>query len=285
MYGICENLNLITKNMLKINVIISWGIMLSFISQAQSIPNLLDQRALSGTLQIKYKNGTASAFQYKGIDSVGYLITAKHIFATKFQRKIENGKTVKYLYYDSLLVSDGEQVDVKIFYNSGWINLDARLFFDNNKGDVAILRTNIPMEGNSYNFGANDLYVSQECFFIGYPLGLRMDFSKRPGFAPYPIPFVRKGIFSALGNITDGFVTKYFIDGHNTYGFSGGPLLYYNWAKKAYYVAGVISGYIPQENHLYKDDGSEATSEENSGLMEVYNIEYAIRILKRLKCM
>ena len=112
-----------------------------------------------------------------------------------------------------------------------------------------------------------------------------MDYSKQPGFSAYPIPFVRKGIFSAFGDLKDGFVSRYFIDGHNTYGFSGGPVLYYNLYKKAFFVAGVISGYIPQQNRRYNQDGTETISEENSGLMEIYNIEFAKRILIRIKCM
>jgi len=254
------------------------------ISFGQNAP-LIDQPALYGTLQIKFKSGTASAFQYKGTDSIGYLITAKHIFETKFKRLTEKNKKKHYIYYDSLTYSDGDKVDVQIYYSGSWQNIDAQLFFDANKIDIVVLKTNIPMAGNNYHFGTDGFSVSQECYFIGYPLGLRMDFSKLPGFTLYPIPFVRKGILSAFGAINDGVLSTFFIDGHNTYGFSGGPLLYYDYPKKAFSVAGVISGYIPQENRKFKDDGSQEIAEENSGLMEVYNIEYALRILRRLKCM
>ncbi|HXB29484.1 MAG TPA: hypothetical protein VNW49_06680, partial [Puia sp.] len=54
---------------------------------AQSDPRFLDQKALQGILQISYNNSAASSFQYKGIDSIGYLITAKRVFKSKFKRK------------------------------------------------------------------------------------------------------------------------------------------------------------------------------------------------------
>lgn len=252
---------------------------------AQSDPRFLDQKALQGTLQISYNNSAASSFQYKGNDSVGYLITAKHVFKSKFKRKNAERKKISYSYYDSLINNDGDKVDVSIYYSGGWVKINAWVYFDNNKGDVAVLKTNIPMAGNNYDFDASGLYVSQECYFIGFPLGLRMDLSKKPGFTPYPIPFVRKGIISALGNFDDGFSDKYYIDGHNTYGFSGGPLIYYNYSNNSYHVAGVISGYVKQENYSYKENGSVETTEENSGLMEVSSIEYAKKILRRIKCM
>jgi hypothetical protein len=188
----------------------------------QSDPKLLNQKAMGGTLQIKYNNSTASSFQYLGIDSIGYLITGKHVFKSKFKRALKGNAKVKYVYFDSLINKDGDKVDVEIFDAGAWAKINAWVYFDNNQSDVAILKTNIPMGGNSYNFGAGDLLVSQECFFIRFPLGLRMDFSKKPRYSPYPIPFVRKGIISALGNFEDGFSDKYYIDGHNTFGFSGG---------------------------------------------------------------
>lgn len=62
------------------------GLTLNLVAIAQSRPDLLDQPALVGTLEIKYNGGTATSFQYKGTDSVGYLITAKHVFASKFKK-------------------------------------------------------------------------------------------------------------------------------------------------------------------------------------------------------
>jgi Trypsin-like peptidase domain len=241
---------------------------------AQSDPNIIDEPALNGTLQIKYNGGTATAFQYKGIDSNGYIITAKHVFAVRYKKKAGQSKDGKYIYYDSIPNSDGDKVDVQIYYAGNWVNIDAILHFDNGKDDI-------PMEGNNYNIGHYRYYLSQDCFFVGFPLGLRQNI----GVRLYPFPFVRKGIISAFGDTSAGAVVRIYIDGHNTYGFSGGPVLCYDYDKKIYVVIGVISGYIPQQNIHYNEDGIKEITEENSGLMEVDNIEFAIRILKRLKAM
>ncbi|HWK05707.1 MAG TPA: serine protease [Puia sp.] len=250
-------------------------------AQISLSPVLLTQPALTGTLELKYKGGTATSFQYKGLDSIGYLITAKHIFTIHTKKKIVAGETTKYHYYDSIPYADGDKVEVQIYYSGNWHNIAASIYFDNDKNDVAVLKTDIPMGGNNYNLGNSPFSLSQECFFIGYPLGLRQS----AGPSPYPMPFVRKGIISAFGDVENGIIPKFYIDGHNTYGFSGGPLLCYDYSKKEFFVVGVISGYIPQQNHQLKDDGTEQIIEENSGLMEIYNIEFVKRILKRLKCM
>ncbi len=199
-------------------------------------------------LQIKYDNATGSSFQFKGKDSKAYLITAKHIFESKYKKTILNGKKINYKYYDTVTKKSGENVDVSIFYNGKWAPINAKLYYDNNNSDVAVLLTNLDFEGNNFNFSDEGLAVSQECYFLGFPLGLKMDYSKVPGFSPYPLPFVRKGIVSGIGVSDKGLINGFYVDGHNTYGFSGGPLLFFNYKQNRYLVAGIVSSYLPQQN-------------------------------------
>lgn len=265
----------------KISILLfSYFIFNSVDAQIQIGQPLLGQSSIRGTLQIKFNGGTGTAFQYKGKDSRSYLITAKHIFKKRFKRSLNSGNKLKYFYYDSLAFTDGNRVDLQIYYSGDWHNINANLYFDSDKYDVAVLQTEIPMQGNNYNLTAegNEVVIGQDCYFIGYPLGLRSSLT----ISLYPMPFIRKGIISAMGSPGEKFPHTIYIDGHNTYGFSGGPLLYYDINKRAFTVLGVISSYLPQRNHHYKDDGTDEITEENSGIMEVCNIECVKDILKRL---
>ncbi|QEC68743.1 trypsin-like peptidase domain-containing protein [Panacibacter ginsenosidivorans] len=240
---------------------------------------LIDQPALQGTIQIKTNGATATSFNYMGTDSACYLVTAKHVFKSQLsRRKIVNKKTVLE-YYDTIIFKDGAKVDVEISYGGQWRKIDARLFYDNDSSDIAILKTDLPVEGNNYYFEDN-VILSQDCFFLGYPLGLKQDFSK---FLknPYPLPFVKKGIISAWKQGTNG-VDIYYIDASNTYGFSGGPALYYDYARKRLNTFGVVSGYLLQTNKISKSDGTLEYTTENSGIMQTWSIRYAVKILKRL---
>ena len=116
-----------------------------FTVTAQSRPDLLDQPALTATAEIKYNAGTATGFLYKGKDSIVYLITAKHVFASKYKSIIAEAKKVRYKFFDSIPLPDGAKVDVKIYFSGHWMNLDAKLYFDIGKDDIAVLKTNLRM--------------------------------------------------------------------------------------------------------------------------------------------
>ena len=78
----------------------------------------------------------------------------------------------------------------------------------------------------------------------------------------FPIPFVKKAIVSAINN------PVIYLDGHNNPGFSGGPLVFWDYAEKRRKIMGVISGYYP-----HRIPGTDYP--ENSGIGIAYNIQYA----------
>jgi hypothetical protein len=79
--------------------------------------------------------------------------------------------------------------------------------------------------------------MGQQIWFLGYPYGIGSRWSNG-GEAP----FIKKGTMSALDATNHDTVVLY-IDGFNNPGFSGGPIVYWDFNKHAYGIAGVVKGY------------------------------------------
>ncbi len=125
---------------------------------------------------------------------------------------------------------------------------------------------------------SDKLILGQDVYFLGYPFGKFSEvFGMNRGL---PIPFVKKGIVSALHAKTPGNEILW-IDGHNISGFSGGPVVIVH-KDLDYKVAGVISGYkLYYENIRLKDEVIPETYVSlNSGLIVAYPIDHALEIIK-----
>ena len=97
----------------------------------------------------------------------------------------------------------------------------------------------------------------------------------------YPIAFVKHGICAAF-DFHDSRYGKFWVDGQNNPGFSGGPVVYHNHATNQITVAGVVSGYRWAEERVWRN-GS-ATSMEvrvNTGLLLAFAIDSAISAIER----
>jgi hypothetical protein len=79
----------------------------------------------------------------------------------------------------------------------------------------------------------------------------------------YPLPYVKKGIFSAL--VFHTVPHTMYLDGINNPGFSGGPYVYRLQDDKIPTICGVIKGYIPHEIQVKTPFGNYSFNE-NSGL-------------------
>ena len=129
-----------------------------------------------------------------------------------------------------------------------------------------------------------NLYLGQDLFFLGFPYGM---FTPDKGLAnqKFPIPFVKKGILSAIQK--ENKVTVIYIDAHNNNGFSGGPIITID-SENQVQIIGVNTSYLKHDNVIdyeeYDDDGNpyEEIFEyyENSGLMHAHGINHVLEIIE-----
>ena len=72
-----------------------------------------------------------------------------------------------------------------------------------------------------------------------------------------------------------------YIDGFNDPGFSGGPIVYWDFKKRAYRIVGVVSGY---KNDTAKTivNGQQVDTQllVNSGILISYSIDHAMKAIK-----
>ena len=190
------------------------------------------------------------------IDNRDYFITAKHLFS------------------DTLTFNS--EVEVEIWQNKVWSKVKGKLLFhENKKVDIAVIdidRTNL--NNNHFDLGTKGMYLSQECFFLGFPFGYKMDKQSdlNNGF---PLPFIKKGIISAW--ITDiSNVFRIYLDGHNNPGFSGGPVVLINQelnSKNKMTIIGIVSAYVIDDKILPTPFGN-ITNRENSGIVVCYAFDH-----------
>lgn len=116
---------------------------------------MVPSEILQRIFYIKYGNNTGICFLVS-IDSNDYLITARHLFPN---------------------VSHKTKVAIEILRNDSWVKFDPILLVhDNPNIDIAVLnlKSNDQKE-NYFDIGSKNYFLSQECFFLGYPFGLKMD--------------------------------------------------------------------------------------------------------------
>ena len=210
------------------------------------------------TFKVEFTGGAASCFVISHRDRQ-WLITAKHVADAAVQNGVaalsligENGLDVG-LSGDLVPVPLIEQgPDVAVFDLAG---------------------KEIVLENMTLVPSADGVALSQEAFFLGYPL---------PSSLPLmgQLPAVRRGIVSQRASV-DG-VTAWIIDGHNLPGFSGGPLVFAEagGVGSTWHVLGVISGYwqhrIDVEIAGAASQGNLGlTVPTNAGIVIVYDIKHA----------
>jgi hypothetical protein len=96
------------------------------------------------------------------------------------------------------------------------------------------------------------MVLGQDVYFVGFPYA-DPALATSTGAAE-TIGFVRKAIWSAQEK-KDNY-TRFYLDGRNNSGFSGGPVVYLQQGKPGYdfKVAAVISGYRPDLTEVIKLD-------------------------------
>jgi len=223
--------------------------------------NIVPSEIFQSVFLLKHGGNLGTCFLVS-INSNDYLITAKHLFLSTAISKTS--------------------VDIELFRNDGWIKFNpVLLLHDNPNIDIAVLdlKTNVQKE-NLFDVESKGVYISQDCFFLGFPFGLKMDDKEGKLHNGFPIPFVKKGIISSITSDTTNMV-QFFLDGHNNPGFSGGPVVVTNYGsgnKHKMKVFGVVSAYFNEEK-IIKTPIGDFKNNENSGIVICYGIDPIFEIV------
>lgn len=147
--------------------------------------------------------------------------------------------------------------------------------------DIAVLETHEAID-KPYEVvsgeGNESVILGQAVFFIGYPFGLHSMSDK------YEFAFIKRGTMSAVDARDKNSIVLY-IDGFNNPGFSGAPIMYWNFDKRAFRLLGVVQGYKEDTAKvLINNEHVNTALLVNSGILVGYSIEHAVQAIKREAC-
>ncbi len=129
-------------------------------------------------------------------------------------------------------MKDGDSVSLEINKTQGWVRIRGIVHYSKNKdADVAVIEQDYKADSNDFVFSSDGSVLGQDCFFIGYPLGITTDRLTQANGIKAPI--IKKGIISS-SIMTKTKAIYFLIDGNNTYGLSGSPVIFYNYAAKKF---------------------------------------------------
>ncbi len=229
---------------------------------------MVTRNILQRTFKIKFGESIATCFTLD-IENRQYIITARHVV-----QKI------------------AEDDEIEIYQNGQWNKLPVRLVgLGENDIDVAVmaLPQQLPLSPPPplIHVADEDLFLSQDVYFLGFPYGLQTDVSPEINLS-FPIPLVKKGIISSL-EWDNGKISYMLLDGHNNRGFSGGPVFSPlgngTQESKQVGVIGVISGYRLEWEETFRGQTTESELigyyRSNTGIILAYSINHAINIIHR----
>ena len=210
---------------------------------------------LQRTFLVKVGNSTGTAFtmDYKG---AVYFVTARHVAAS-----LPASKPV-----------------LQVWRNNKWENVHAarKLLPASADVDIALFETE---DKNAQPFqvavSAQDEgpTMGQQVWFLGYPFG---DPALTTRAENQILPFIKRGTISAINGSKPDAVVLY-IDGFNNPGFSGGPIVYWEFKKHAYRILGVVQGFRNETAKVLVNGQQLDTNVlVNSGILTAYSIKHAI---------
>jgi hypothetical protein len=232
------------------------AVWISLASLAVLAQDAVPTEILQRTLYVKTGDKTGTAFK---VDYQGkvYLVTARHVVA-------------------GLPVS---RATIQVMKSGQWTDVHTvkTLFPPAVSADIAVLETDetVP-QPYAISMAAADEgpTMGQQVWFLGYPWGLGSHF--RNG----DMPFIKRGTMSAMDATSPNAVVLY-IDGFNNPGFSGGPIVYWDFSKHAYRILGVVKGYR-EDTAKVLVNGQHADTQllVNSGILVGYSISHAIQAIE-----
>ena len=172
--------------------------------------------------------------------------------------------------------------EIQIFHEEQWKSLAFTLVgFCEDLVDVAVLCAPIRLVSDELLLADHTGIVwGQDIYFLGFPYGQKMTESSSLNNG-YPLPFVKKGIVSAM-SIPPAHKTRlFYLDGHNNDGFSGGPVVFKKAGTTHFAVAAVIAGYKEVLMPVFRDDQrSPFTYKDNTGIIVAWGIEGAMQLIR-----
>ena len=242
-----------------------------FIGTSHSQVNKVPSEIIQAVHEISPDGGTHfGACIIVSVDSVNYIITARHLL-------------------NSIL----DQKDISFYINrkAKWELLKGKLLLhENSKIDIAVIQLEqkgVVFHVSNFDIGSKNYFASQECFFLGYPYGKKVEDVSNSFNDGFPVPFIKKGIVSAFTFEENGAVAEIFVDATNNSGFSGGPVVVRNEVginnKFEMRLIGIVSGYLSEPRRVPLKSGEVVVVPENSGIMCSVPINYALDIIKRTR--
>lgn len=231
--------------------------MLSFADNSSK--KMITINVLQRVFHIKFENSSVTCFIID-VDNKQYFVTAKHVIKNLKEKDI-----------------------IEIYHEEQWKKLDVQLIGHHEKADVTVFATNLHLPSHPMTATTDGIALSQDVFFLGFPLGLMSEAGEIN--RNFPLPLVKKGCLSSMSfskEISEG--PYMFIDGHNNRGFSGGPVVFQKGIGQEFFVCGVIHGYmndIGDVISLPTENTDKLVALQNSGIMKVYSIENALDLIKK----
>ena len=216
---------------------------------------IVNANILTRVLHLRVGDMTGTAFTVE-VDERQYLVTAKHLTGGKYIDEIEIWRDEwSRLRVDVVGIGKGTE-DIIVLSAGG------------------ILTQTLPI-----NVGNEGIIVGQNVRFLGFPLGLALDYMMERGGVR--LPLVKAGILSGMK--FENKVSLLLVDGHNNAGFSGGPVVFKPLGNEedVWKIAGVVSGY-QIENMAVKDKMGRivGTADGNSGILVATGIEAALKLIE-----
>lgn len=205
------------------------------------------------TIHIRKNGATGTAFVLD-VDNKQYYITARHVI-------------------EGLLT--GETIEIN--YQKVWNNHNVIIIGHSPHSDISVFA--IPtgkVGGESIKASSDEIYYSQDLYFLGFPFGLQSDIATLN--SDFPIPFIKKGILSNF--LLEKPKKILLIDGLNNPGFSGGPVVYFHQQTQSFQLAGIISGYrFEIANAMHQNKEIDIQIKTNTGIIISYGIEAALELI------
>ena len=183
-----------------------------------------------------------------------YLVTARH-FATGLP---DTNATIKWR------------------KSGSWFDLKTVRTIYPSSSDVDIAIFEITLSAKSGN-----LTMGQQVYFLGFPWGIGSKFGTKSVIMT-EAPFIKRGTMSAVDGSDPNAVVMY-IDGFNNPGFSGGPLVYWDFNDRKCRIFGVVKGYRKDRAKItVNGEDIETNILVNSGILIGYSISHVIETLNKL---
>jgi|ERR1039458_10290934 S1-C subfamily serine protease len=230
-------------------------------SAQDAVPTEILQR----TLMIRTSTEQGTGFL---IDHGGklYMVTARHVVAGL----------------------PSENATLQARHDGQWLDLHASkiLYPASAKVDIAVLVTDEvatkPYSIGCVSKGSGGPTMGQQVWFLGFPFFEGLSSHLRRSDAPsVEFPFIKRATMSAIDG-SDPDATVLYFDGFNNRGFSGGPILYWDFTDHVYRILGVVQGYRNDTAQVpINGQPVDTNILVNSGILVAYSIDDAIKAIDK----